>query len=234
MQTAAVTQIKEFDVEAADDLESLKRIIFDEFNSLLASLRPDQTVLLCRTDVEGGGGGGGGGDGWHLVTSESDLRLMDRCTTLKLVATARRGEGCFPARLHLQRARSATFKFTRALRRRGQGGQPLCAGDRRAGQARVVKSSAARSAEADRRPAALIATSAVLGTSSRRHVQRRLGSDDSAAPSRPDRTTARTVIGVPSADVRENRTRAPARGWDEDDLGSRRAARSTAIADDLL
>ena len=59
-------------------------------------------------------------------------------------------------------------------------------------------------------------------------------SDDSAAPSRPDRTTARTVIGVPSADVRENRTRAPARGWDEDDLGSRRAARSTAIADDLL
>ena len=37
------------DVEAADDLESLKRIIFDEFNSLLASLWPDQTVPLCRS-----------------------------------------------------------------------------------------------------------------------------------------------------------------------------------------
>ena len=240
VQTAAVTQIKEFDVEAADDLESLKRIIFDEFNSLLASLRPDQTVLLCRElDVEGGGGGGGGGDGWHLVTSESDFTtLMDRCTTLKLVqqrlAEAR---ATFPlaftsssgAQRHLQvhaSAPGAGAKGGQLALRGVTGGRAKRGSSKGSGRAKRGGGSAAGRADRDGRRFSVPHQGATCSDGS--------ASDDSAAPSRPDRTTARTVIGVPSADVRENRTRAPARGWDEDDLGSRRAARSTAIADDLL
>ena len=68
VQTPDLTQSRDLDLRACEDLEELRDVFFEEFHAVLKHLRPSQTLLFCLAAAES--------DAdqmlWYLVTKQSD------------------------------------------------------------------------------------------------------------------------------------------------------------------
>jgi len=86
VETKALTQKKDVFVGGCESVGELKKVVFEEFSTILASRRVESMLLLCiEAAVDGGNDEETNEQPWMLVTNQSDVRQVLECESLRLV-----------------------------------------------------------------------------------------------------------------------------------------------------